>query len=100
MLKRIITAGCAAIVLTAVPAAAEPIPRYSLSKYCERMSGGGNDRMAKARCMSKEHQAYSALRKGWERLDPKAQEYCLDIGDASVGSYSLLATCMRQELGS
>ncbi|RWB93120.1 MAG: hypothetical protein EOQ56_35490 [Mesorhizobium sp.] len=80
------------------PAAAQSIPRYEVTAYCQQVADvSGGSSMIYNGCMKMEQEAYDTLKTSWPGIPSRMRTYCDDVGKVSGGSYSILKGCLDME---
>lgn len=78
------------------------LPRYDVKAWCHELatSGGSFSEVLYGTCMDQEQSAYNQLKEKWTTAPAKTRQWCDELARAGggAGSYTLLQTCLDQEL--
>ena len=86
-------------VVAAAAGVANPMPRYDVAAYCEKVSKAvAGARQSYNSCVREEQEAYDGMKAHWATVPGTVRVHCDDIGRAGGGSYAILVSCVRKEL--
>ena len=84
-----------------IAAAAEPLPVYSVERWCEFVAraSGAKSEMIYGGCLNEEQKSYDQMKLRWSDLPAQTQHWCNQVAKSTGnGSYLILNGCVDEEL--
>lgn len=88
------------VILGALPATADGIPRFDVESHCEEIAnlGGSFSGQLFNGCLNLEQSAYDDLKARWSEIPVGMREHCLSVATfGGNGNYQILGGCIELE---